>query len=99
VELCGFLYPKTGVQTFSKNLRATSKSWAARRYGALDLYTPALKTIYDNFAPFLKFSALVYKLPNNKMDEFSYDVFHVPFHGKVQSQSLPEKQTEPSLPF
>ena len=96
MELCDFLYPKTGVQTFSKNLRATSKSWAARRHGALDLCTPALK-IYDNFASFLNFPALVYELQNYKMDQFSYDVFHVPLHGKVQSQSPREKQAEPSL--
>jgi hypothetical protein len=46
MELCGSLYPKTGVQIFSKNLRATSKSWAARRHGARDLCTPVLKTIF-----------------------------------------------------
>jgi len=56
--------------------------------------------IYDNFASFLNFSALDYELQNYIMDDLVMTSSVSLFTEKCShSQSLPEKQAEPSLSF
>jgi hypothetical protein len=83
------------VPTFSKKSKNHLKILGGQATWRPRFVHPCPKNkINDNFASFLNLSALVYELQNYKTDEFSHDVFHVPLHGKVQSQSLPEKQAE-----